>query len=370
MISQSLMQYFNTKTEKKNWGTIVIGGGQAGLAAGYYLKKAGEDFLILDTSERVGDSWRQRWDSLKLFSPAEFNALPGWPYPGGTAERMTKDQMADYLEQYAEKFSLPVRSGISVTKLSKIPSGFEIDSVEGNFTCKNVVVATGTHQVPRIPGFSAQLNSNIVQIHSSGYRNPEKLPPGDILVVGSAVSGIEIALELSKSRYTMIAGAPSFVLPRVLQRLGKFFYWWFINNILTIKTPIGRKARPGIIKGGAVVPQMVEALENAKLERLPRIAGANYGSPMLEDGRLIPASTIIWCTGYQPNFSWIHINDIIAETGWPVNRRGVSPVVKGLYFVGMPFQFGLTSGLVGGVGRDAAYVVNHIFKNSVESGKI
>ncbi|MDP4262825.1 MAG: NAD(P)-binding domain-containing protein [Bacteroidota bacterium] len=349
--------------DKKHWNTIVIGGGQAGLSAGYYLKKSNNDFLILDGSARIGDSWRERWDSLKLFTPTPFNALPGWPYPGEDS-LMQKDQMADYLEQYAKKFSLPVRSGIRVTRLTKSFRGFFIESSRGSFTCDRVIVATGTHQVPHIPEFSSQLDPEIVQLHSSDYRNPGTLPPGDVLVVGSATSGIEIALEVSQSRRTMIAGKPSFIIPAAFFRFGLRFYWWLINNLLTIKTPVGRKAMPNVIKGGAVIPQIVKKLENARVTRIPRVVGVRNYRPVLEDGRIVPVSTIIWCTGFRPDFSWIHINNITSETGWPVTNRGISSVVEGMYFVGIPFQFGLTSGLVGGVGRDAAYIVKHILKNS------
>lgn len=345
---------------KRHYNTIVIGGGQAGLAAGYYLKIVNDDFLILDASARVGDTWRKRWDSLKLFTPPQFNNLPGWSYPAAGNSLMSKEQMADYLEQYVKEFSLPVRSGIPVTSLTRSFSGYFVESPGGTFTCTNVVVATGANQVPHIPEFSSQLDSEIVQLHSSDYRNPDKLPQGDVLVVGSAVSGIEIALEVSRHRYTMIAGKPSFVVPAIFFRFGLKFYWWFINNVLTIKTPVGKKVMPNVIKGGAVIPQMLKRLENAKVTRLPRVVGVRNYRPVLEDGRVVPVSTVIWCTGYRPDFSWIHINNLVNKSGWPITNRGVSELADGLYFIGMPFQYGLTSALVGGVGRDAAFIVDHI----------
>jgi putative flavoprotein involved in K+ transport len=365
--TESPTQYYTTGTngEKRHWNTIVIGGGQAGLSAGYYLKKINEDFLILDASTRIGDSWRKRWDSLKLFTPTRFNALPGWSYPGDNKEFLRKDQMADYLEEYSIKFSLPVHSGVRITRLAKSLTGFFIESSQGTFTCNRVIVATGTNQVPYVPEFSSQLDPEIVQFHSSDYRNPANLPPDDVLVVGAAISGIEIALEVSQSRRTMIAGKPSFIVPAGLFRFGPKFYWWLISNLLTIKTPAGRKAKPNVIRGGAVTPQAMKKLDNAKVIRVPRVVGVRNYRPVLEDGRIIPAATIIWCTGYRPNFSWIHINNIADAKGWPVTKRGISTMADGLYFLGMPFQFGLTSGLVGGVGRDAAFVVKHIHEKNI-----
>jgi putative flavoprotein involved in K+ transport len=364
--TESPMQYYTMKpnAEKRHWGTIVIGGGQAGLSAGYYLKRINEDFLILDASPRVGDSWRERWDSLKLFTPTPFNTLPGLSYSHAGKDLMTKDQMADYLEEYAIKLSLPVRSGVRIIRLAKSLIGFIIESSDGVFTCNKVIVATGTNQVPYIPEFASQLDAEIVQLHSSDYRNPGNLPSGDVLVVGAAVSGIEIALEIAESRRTMIAGKPSFIVPAGLFRFGPKFYWWLISNLLTIKTPVGRKAKPNVIKGGAVVPQIMKKLENAKVTRLPKVVGVRNYRPVLEDGRIVPAATVIWCTGYRPDYSWIHINNVTNAAGWPVANRGISAVADGLYFLGMPFQFGLTSGLVGGVGRDAAFVVNHIHEKS------
>jgi putative flavoprotein involved in K+ transport len=346
--------------------TIIIGAGQAGLATGYYLKKLNEEFLVIEGSEKIGDVWRKRWDSLKLFTPPQFNRLPGWA-DSGTTEQTTKDAMADYLKEYARRFDLPVRTGIHVNHVSKKGSLFVIGTSDGVFTCDNLVISTGSNHIPRIPAIAEKLNPGIYQIHSSEYRNPDALPPGDVLVVGSGVSGIEIAVEVSSRRYTMIAGEPSSVIPKSLFKFGPKFYWWFINNIATIKTPIGKKLKPVILKGGGVLPQHLDALRSSKVEQVLRVNNVSNGRPQLADGKELSVATIIWCTGYKADFSWIDMK-ITDETGWPLTQRGISLYTPSLYFVGMLFQYALSSNLVGGVGRDAGFIAKHIHDHPGTNG--
>lgn len=355
--------------EKVNWGTIIIGAGQAGLAAGYHLLKTGEDFVIIDSAENIGDSWRKRWDSLHLFTPSQYDGLPGYSFPASRNIMPSKDEIADYLEKYAEKFKIPVRLGEKVNHLSRTPSGFEIATVNGILKCKTVIVATGTNQFPRIPRFAENLNENIHQIHSSQYVNPDSLPSGNVLVVGAGTSGVEIAIELGKSRHTIISGHPTFHIPDPVFRYAGRLYWWFACNILTVRTPIGRKAKKSIIKGGGpLINVSVEDLAAAGVEQVPRVAGVEKGLPKLEDGRVIKVSSIVWATGFKPDFSWIDFKVTDEEYGWPLTKRGVATDFKGIYFIGMLFQYGLTSGLVGGVGRDAAYIVNYINRHANGQG--
>jgi putative flavoprotein involved in K+ transport len=265
----------------------------------------------------------------------------------------SKDELADYLEKYAEKFKLPVRLGEKVNRLYRTQSGFEITTDKGTLKCDKVIVATGTNPLPRIPEFAKDLDASVYQIHSSQYINPDSLPSGNVLVVGAGTSGVEIAIELAGSRHTLISGHPTFHIPdRVFRYAGKL-YWWFISNILTVSTPIGRKAKESVIKGGGpLINVSVKDLIEAGVEQVPRVAGVDSGQPKLEDGRVVNISSIVWATGFKPDFSWID--------GWPVTKRGVSTEVKGMYFIGMLFQYSLTSGLVGGVGRDAAFIAEHI----------
>ncbi|MBS1600645.1 MAG: NAD(P)-binding domain-containing protein [Bacteroidetes bacterium] len=363
-----LQSIYGNHIMKQYYPTIIIGGGQAGLATGYHLKQLGEDFIIIDAADSVGDSWRKRWDSLKLFTPPAFNGLPGWEFPSVNQERITKDEMAAYLQKYSVRFQLPVRMGIRVSKLSKSVTGYLISTSQGNLLCDRVVVATGPYQVPKIPSYAKDLDPVIYQVHSSLYRNPDELPAGQTLVVGAATSGIEIGLELSATRHTMIAGKPSFIVPAFALKIGPKFHWWFSNNVLTIKTPIGRKMKSNFRHGGAVFPHVVGLLNSGKMERVPRMTGVENGKPLLEDGRKLNVASIIWCTGYHPDFSWIDM-PVTDESGWPIIKRGVSMNSEGLFFVGVPFQFGVTSSLVGGVGRDAAYIAKQVHRHSMMQEK-
>ena len=344
--------------------TVIIGGGQAGLSVGYHLKKQGHPFVILDANERIGDSWRKRWDSLRLFTPARLNGLPGWPSPAPAWSFPTKDEMADYLEGYATRFDLPVRTGVRVDRLFREGGRFVVISGDRWFEAENVVVASGGFQSARVPAFAHELDPSTVQLHSSEYRNPSQLQDGDVLVVGAGNSGADIALELSRTHRTWLSGKypgseptrPGSMWDRLLTPM----IWFVASQILNVKTPIGRKLRPKVLKMGAplarVKPKDIAA---AGIERVPRTVGVRHGSPVLEDGRVMDVSNVIWCTGFRPDFGWIELS-IFGEDGEPVHDRGVVGSEPGLYFVGLFFLSALTSSLVGGVGRDAEHIAKHI----------
>jgi putative flavoprotein involved in K+ transport len=350
--------------EKKHWQTVVIGAGQAGLAVGYFLKKMKHDFIILDENEHIGDIWRKRWDSLSLFTPSQHDGLPGFAFPAVKWSYPAKEEVAGYLETYAKKFSLPVHTGIKVNHLTHENGSYIIYSSAGTISADKVVIATGTHPFPHIPPFASGISKEIYQIHSAGYRNPESLPDGDVLVVGAGVSGVEIAVEMAENHKTYISGKPTFHIPENFFKYAGDFFWWFASNILTVKTPVGKKARKKIIHGGGPLIGISAAnLDIAGVERVARVAGVKDGLPLLEDGTTLRVSSIIWSTGYKPDFSWIDL-DMTDDAGWPVTRRGISLSSKGLYFVGMPFQYSLTSGFLGGVGRDASYISKQIIKQN------
>ncbi len=354
-------------TFPQKFQTIVIGGGQSGLAAGYYLKEMNQDFLILDNQQKIGDSWRKRWESLLLFTPAQYDGLPGMPFPGVRNSFPNKDEMADYLEEYARKYSLPVRSGTRVEKVTISNHDFEISNSSQHFIAEHLVIATGTNPVPKIPAFAGKLDPEIYQMHSSQYNNPGQIPAGDVLVVGAGTSGIEIAIEVSKFRKTYISGKPTFHIPDPVFKYAGGLYWWFANNILTVNTPIGRKAKTKIIHGGGPLIRIsAKDLDTSGVTRLPKMTGVKEGCPVFGNGTTLNVSTVIWATGYKPDFSWI-TPDITDDTGWPVTVKGVSAKSERLYFIGMPFQSGLTSGLVGGVAKDARYITHMINKNSQSS---
>lgn len=340
--------------------TIIIGAGQAGLATAYFLQQLKVNFLILDASEQVGETWNNRWDSLKLFTPAQYNGLPGFPFPAKSGTFPTKTEMAAYLMKYAEKYSFPIQLRTSVTSIRQTSSGYEIHTGAETFECDNLVIATGGHPKPKKPDLSGSLSSAIFNIHSSQYKNPGSLPPGRVLVVGVGTSGVQIAIDLAKTHKVFLSGKPTFHIPDFIFRYFGRPYWWFINNILTIKTPMGRKARKGILTGGApLINVSMKDVHAAGIEQLPRLTGVENGQPKFEDGRVVKVDSIIWATGFKPDFKWIEIVQV-EESGWPKTNRGISNNCDGLYFVGMVFQFGLTSAIIGGVGRDAGFVAKHI----------
>jgi putative flavoprotein involved in K+ transport len=351
--------------------TLVLGGGQAGLSVGYHLKKQGRPFVILDANERIGDAWRKRWDSLRLFTPARYSGLTGWRFPAPAVSFPTKDEMADYLESYAARFELPVRTGVEVDGLSREGDQFIITSGNRRFEANHVVVATGAYQVPKIPGFADELHSNIMQLHSSQYRRPSQLQEGAVLVVGAGNSGAEIAFEVSRTHPAYLSGKPSgqipvrhgpaaarFVLP-VVRFVG--------HHVLTLRTPIGRKAQPRFSSHSApLVRVKLKDLAAAGVEQVPRTVGIEDGRPVLEDGRVLDVSNVIWCTGFREEFPWIDL-PIFDENKRPLHERGVVVGEPGLYFVGLTFQYAVSSDVLPGVGRDAEYIAKHIVSSEPNS---
>ncbi len=347
--------------------TIVVGGGQAGLAVGYHLAQADVPFVILDASEEIGDAWRNRWDSLRLFSPARYSSLPGMAFPAPGDHYPTKDEMAGYLESYAEEFELPVRTGVSVDSLDRHGDRFTLEGGGQSFEADNVVVAMATHQKPRIPSFSSQLDEEITQLHTATYDRPSQLQDGPVLVVGAGNSGAEISLDVAPHHETFLSGnhpghVPFDIDSRLAHRVVIPLIFRFIgHHVLTVDTPIGRKVRPKILgHGSPLIRTKPKDIEAAGITRLPRVQGVQNGFPVLEDGSTIDVANVIWCTGFQPSFEWIDMPVIDSGALEPNHYRGVVDEVPGLYFVGLMFLYSMTSGFVRGVDRDAAYVVDHI----------
>ncbi len=345
------------------YNTIVIGGGQAGLAAGYCLAQQGTNFIILDESPRMGDAWRRRWDSLRLFTPAKFDGLPGMPFPADDMYFPTKDEVAVYLEDYATRYQLPVKSNTRIDVLARNGDGYRLASGTQSFRARNVIIATGAYQAPHVPFFARDLDPEIVQVHSSSYRNPDQFPEGRVLVVGAGNSGAEIALELSKTgRQVWLSGRDVGHIPA--NQLGKYFggrpYWWFISHVLSIDTPVGRKMRSQVLAhGNPLIRSNRKEILDSGVQVAPRLEGVLSGRPRLQDGRILDVGAIIWATGFRPSYSWIEM-PIFDEYGFPVHQRGIVPGADVLYFVGLHFQTALTSALIGGVGRDAQYITGRI----------
>ena len=346
--------------------TLVIGGSQAGLATGYHLAQHGRPFLIVDEHERVGGAWRSRWDSLRLFTTAPYSGLPGMPFPGARSYYPTKNETADYLEAYAARFQLPVRTGVKVERLTRSGNVLEAVTSGHSLYADNVVVATGAYRTPRVPEFGSDLDADVVQLHSSQYRNPAQLQPGGVLVVGAGNSGAEIAIELSRHHQIWLSGRDTGQEPTsagsLPDRLLLPLMWFVASHVLTVRTPIGRKVAdhflhpPRGIPLGRVRRRDIAA---AGIERVTRVVAVRQGRPVLEDGTVLDVANVIWCTGFDPDLSWIDLQ-LTVRDGFPANDRGVIGDQPGLYIVGMPFIYSLTSALLGGVGRDAAYITDHI----------
>jgi len=336
--------------------TVVIGAGQAGLATGYHLAKRNEDFVVLDAAPTVGGSWRDRWDSLRLFTPAGFTHLPGLPFPAGRSEHPGKDAVADYLAGYAERFALPVQLGVRVQAVRRDGQHLLVVAGARGWRARNVVLATGAHHVPVLPPFAGQLDAGIAQLHARDYRRPAQLPGGPVLVVGAGNSGAEIALDLATDRaaerQVHLAGRDVGHVPNLgpwtyhlLQRLGRAGAVLSQRGLRGGGDPLGR-VRPG-------------QLEAAGVHRLPRVVDARDGVPLPGDGRALTVAAVVWCTGLGPDYHWLHL-DALDPAGQLSHHEGILDSEPGVYAVGLPYQRSITSHLLGGVGADAEHVVDHL----------
>ncbi|HEX9122498.1 MAG TPA: FAD-dependent oxidoreductase [Actinomycetota bacterium] len=344
--------------------TVIIGGGQAGLATGYHLRKRERRVVILDAHDRIGDAWRTRWDSLRLFTPARYDGLPGWPFPASPWSFPTKDEMADYLEAYAERFDLPVRTGLPVDGLSRQADRYVVSAGHRRFEADNVVVASGAHHIPKVPAFAAELAPDIVQLHSKEYRGPSQLREGDVLLVGAGNSGAEIGIEVSRFHRTWLSGPDTGHIPvrhgSVAARFGFSVFRFFGHHVLTTRTPIGRKLRPKLItKGDPLIRVKPKDLAAAGVERVARVVGVRDGRPLLADDRVLDVANVVWCTGFRTDFGWIEL-PVFGDDGQPVHHRGVVGSEPGLYFVGLVFLYSLSSDVLPSRGRDAEYIAKRI----------
>ncbi|MDQ2690272.1 MAG: NAD(P)/FAD-dependent oxidoreductase [Chloroflexota bacterium] len=357
--------------------TIVIGAGQGGLSAAYHLARRDVDFVVLERNDRVGDQWRSRYDSLRLYSPAKYDALPGMRFPLPGHAFPTGSQMADYLEAYAAHFRLPVRTGVAVEKLQRTEDGeYTVVAGDRSFQADRVIVASGFFQKPYVPDLAASLHPDIRQLHSSDYRRPSQLADGPVLVVGFSHSGADLAMEaVTNGHVTTLSGKVHGQLPfSVDSRRGRaawpvlrFLAW----NVLTIRTPIGRKMRPQIrSNGGAPLLRYRrrELLEAGVELAEPRTVDVQGGKPVLADGRVLDVANVIWCTGFRPDFGWIDL-PIFGDDGYPVEERGVVTSMPGIGFVGLLFQYSFTSMLVVGAGRDAEHVVDRLLSRAATTDR-
>jgi len=344
---------------------LVVGAGQSGLALGYHLQRRGRQVLLVDRNDRIGDSWRARWDSLKLYSPASRDGLPGMPFPAGRTAYPTKDEMADYLEAYASRFELPVRLRTEIGALTQEDGRFVARTGASRIEAETVVVASGVFEKPFVPPFADELRPAITQLHSSAYRNLGQLQDGPVLVVGASHSGADIAHEVASRHEVVLSGRDTGQLPASIEsRRGRMLFrglFFAGTHILTVDTPMGRKMRTHVRHGGAPLLRYRRPdLRKAGVERvLERTKGVQDGLPVLDGGRVLEVKNVVWCTGFRPDFGWIQLPLEIGEDGYPVQYRGAS-TTPGLYFVGLPFLHSFASMLIGGADRDTERVAEQI----------
>jgi putative flavoprotein involved in K+ transport len=353
--------------DAERFDVVVIGAGQGGLSVGYHLARLGVSFVILDAHPRVGDAWRKRWDSLRLFTPARYDSLEGMPFPAGPHTFPTKDEMADYLESYATRFELPVRTGVRVERLTREGERYVIVAGGRRLEAGHVVVAMSSYQRPRVPAFAAELDPRIRQMHSLEYRGPAQLPEGGVLVVGAANSGAEIALDLARAgRRVWVSGRNPGEIPFdvenpfALRVIVPILFRVVFHRIITVDTPIGRKARPNFrSKGLPLIRTKIRDLTAAGVTLVPRTEGVTGGRPRLTDGTVLDIASVVWCTGFDIGPNWIEL-PVFDEAGEPIQNRGVVPNEPGLYFVGPHFLYSASSTMIHGIDRDARRVAETV----------
>ena len=342
---------------------LVIGAGQAGLAVGWHLREQGvRSFLLLDAGPEVGHVWRTRWDSLRLFTPAEYDGLPGMPFPAPTGTYPTKDHVADYLRGYAAAFKLPVCLSTRVTRLSKTGDTFVAETSTGRVTARQVVIATGPFQTPVIPEMAAGLAADVFQVHSADYRHPDQLPDGPVVVVGAGNSGLQIAAELAATRPVAVAvGTRSPMLPQ--RFLGRDLFWWLTRLGLNTKTADSRLARRMRKKGDLVIGTRWRDLARQGIQVRPRLDDVDLTTVTFADGSDTRVAAIVWATGFRTDYSWLDIPGAVVDDA-VANERGVTGV-PGLSIVGLPWLHTRGSALLGFVKDDAAWLANHIGRQLV-----
>ena len=340
-----------------SYDVVVIGGSQAGLAIGYHLAQRGLNFVILDAAPEIGHAWRSRWDSLTLFTPAQYSSLPGMAFPSPRDTYPSKDDVAAYLKAYASAFDLPVRLNAKVTSLTKPDGEYLVATADEVFTASNAVVATGPFQVPFVPPAADDVDEGVVQIHSADYLGPAQLPDGHVLVVGGGNSGFQIAEELAATRKVDLAVGRR--VPSLPQRLlGKDLFWW-LSGVGFMKVSTDSRFGRKLAKRDVLIGSSARRLRRSGVTLRGRLTSAVGQRALFEDGSEQDVDTIVWATGYRSDFSWIDVPGVKGASDRIVHRRGVTEA-PGLFFVGLTWQHTRGSALIGFVNDDAAFIAGHI----------
>jgi putative flavoprotein involved in K+ transport len=336
---------------------VVVGGGQAGLAVGYFLAQQGRDFTILEAAEEPAAAWRERWDSLKLFTPARYDALPGLPFPGEPDRYPTRDEVAAYLADYARDFDLPVELNSRINAIRRSDHAYVVELDDRSYQTEQVIIATGPFQVPFVPPIAEQLGEGVVQMHSTAYRSPEAVPEGRVLVVGGGNTGFQIAEELSASREVHLSiGSRQTPLPQRI--LGRDLFWYLEATGLIRKTTesrIGRRLSGRDTLIGST-PRRLRRRHGVELHG--RAVAATGSSVRFADDSQLDVGSVIWATGFRTDHSWIDA-PVFDQAGRLEHKRGVT-ASPGLYFVGLSWQHTRGSALLGWVKDDAAYIAEKV----------
>jgi putative flavoprotein involved in K+ transport len=341
----------------RRFQVIVIGAGQAGLAMGYFLARQGRHFVILDTAPSIGAAWRARWDSLTLFTPRRYDSLPGLEFPGDADGYPTRDEVIEYLERYVETFDLPTALDNGVQSLSFTDDGFVLELEDGSsIEADQVIVATGPFQVPRVPPFVTDLAPEIFQTHSTGYRKASDLPEGTVLVVGGGNTGFQIAEELAATREVHLAvGSRQLPLPQ--RFLSRDLFWWLgKSGVLhkTVDSRLGQRMRDR----DTLIGSSPRSAKRHGVHMKPRAVGVSGRTVSFTDESTLDVDAVIWATGYRFDHSWIEL-PVADDDGTLRHRRGVTDV-RGLYFLGLPWQHTRGSALLGWVKDDAEFIAHEI----------
>jgi putative flavoprotein involved in K+ transport len=347
----------NSNGSARPFEVVVIGGGQAGLAMGFFLAQQGRRFVILEGGDSIAPAWRERWDSLKLFTPRGYSSLPGLPFPGDSDGYPTRDEVISYLDCYAETFELPIELNSEVRDVSREPDRFVMEVDGRTVTADQVVIATGPFQTPFVPKLAEKLEPKVWQAHSTGYRRPGDVPEGTVLVVGGGNTGFQIAKELSATHKVVLSvGSKQKPLPQRIA--GRDLFWWLTKTHLlstTVESRLGNKLQHRDMLIGSS-PR--ELKRRYGVEFKPRATDASGRTVSFEDGGELQVDAVIWATGYRPEYSWVDL-PILAESGRPRHRRGVTDV-PGLYFLGLTWQWTRGSALIGWVKDDAEFLAERI----------
>jgi putative flavoprotein involved in K+ transport len=352
---------------------VVVGAGVAGLITGYRLQQRGTEFVLLEGSDRIGDGWRERYDSLRLFSYRHYAGLPGRRMPIGVRDCPTRDQMADYLEDYARAFALPVRTGTRVERVSRADGGFLVETIgpdgPGTIEARVVIVAAGAHRRPVRPPFADRLDPAIRQVHSLRYRSPADLAPGPVLVVGAGNSGTDVALDAVRAGHpTVLAGRHPGQTPFEIDTLLGFVAghaFLFALRHLTVRSRPGRAMRERLHGHGLMlIRNKLAHLDAAGVQRVTRIMGVQDGRPVTDTGEVLAPATVVWCTGSRPDLAWLDLDGVLDEDGEPVHTEGVAEGMPGLGFVGLDFQYSAASSTIQGMDRDARAVLDALLRTA------